>query len=750
MLNGFPSRRHAWIMVVFLACLTCLFASGTAHAIFVKQGGDDSAKGDYDAPVATIAEALRRIEPGGSVNVYPGRFRENVVITVPGVRLYGERGHVIVGTVEVRAPQILMRELTVESDTTCVRLGPGARECAIYQNRFVATGRDGVGLEVAGPNAGNHRIWDNQIYVCGGLPGGQPYQITRLARAAAGLIVRAAEGNGGSFIHHNRVMGFATGVLLGTPAGGTDALAGTRLWHNDVRANTIGMAVYASGVTIDENRLARNTSDGLVVDGAATTVEANTLRGNLGVGLRVAGATASNNVIVDNRGGGIVTSGGAQLVHNTLHDNGGAAMTACAERLGWKLRTWSEDFERLRPATPDPERPGHHHDPVSRLSDDWFDDLGMPGGLPASDAPFPTGSGSIRLKGRHYSSAWRSIGQSHDRRSGRSFRAQCFVYCTVPAANGNASGGRVLCLTTDNRGERRDDPDLSIGVDYRAGGGDTRRFTAIVWDGTQEKIVGRADLATDAGYFVAIDVTYPSGSTYPEATFQVAPATGKSGAYAPEADWTTFARTTYDQGHRAYPRIGPAFKWVGHKWRYSPADSTGDWWGIDDVTITAGPAVSPAAPEAPTTFVNNLVHHEGTALDFAGPVDRDHNVYANRPLPESAGPHSEAGEVAFVDPVRGDYRLRAGSAGIDIARPLANTRDANLAGRPVGSAPDAGAYECTGGQRTDKNALGFAAGQRPGRRRIPRQPVGHAHGRRFPPEARRYASPGGRDVHAGC
>jgi hypothetical protein len=688
--------RRTLTVTVVLACLLCLGASRRVHAVFVKQGGDDSAKGDYDAPVATIAEALRRIEPGGGINVYPGRFHENVVITVPGVRIYGEPGHVIVGTVEIRAPDFLMRELTVQSETTCVRLGPGASRCALHQNRFVVTGRAGLGLEIAGPNAGDNRIWDNQIHVTGARPTGQKYQFTRFARAEAGLVVRAADGNTRNFIHHNRVMGYGTGVLLGSPAGSTDTLAGTRLWHNDIRANTIGMAVYASNVTIDRNSLARNTSDGLIVDGANTTIEGNTLGGNLGAGLRISGATARNNVIVDNRGGGIVTSGSARLVHNTLHGNGGAALTVSTNRLGWKLRIWSENFDSLRPLTPDPERPGHHSDPVSSLSDDWFDDLGATGGLPVSDAPFPAGSGSIRLKGRHYCSAWRSIGQTHDQRSGQSFRAACFVYCTVPATNTNAHSGRVLCLTTDNRGEYRDDPDLSIGVDYRAGSGDTRRFTAIVWDGTQEKIVGRADLGTDTGYFVAIDVTYPPGSTYPDATFQITRATGKSGAYAPGAQWTTFARHTYDDGQLAYPRIGPAFKWVGHKWRYSPAKSTGDWWGIDDVTITAAEPVNRAATDTHTTFINNLVQHEDTLFNIDGRIDRDHNVYANRPLPEGAGPHCEAGKVAFVDPVRGDYRLHAGSAGIDAARPMKEaTRDAGLAGRPVGKGPDAGAYECT-------------------------------------------------------
>ena len=323
MSDRFQGNQRTRVIAVILACLACFSTRGTVHAYFVKQGGDDSAKGDYDAPLATIAEALRRIKPRESVNVYPGRYHEDVLVTVPRVRLYGEPGHVIIGSIDIRAPEVLMRELTVQSDTTCVRLGSGANQCAIHQSRFVSTGKNGLGLEIAGPNAGDNRIWDNQIYVPGGLPGGQRYQFTRFARAETGVAVRDAEGNGGSFIHHNRVMGYATGVLLGSPSGSTSALAGTRLWHNDVRANTIGMAVYASAVIVDGNSLARNTSDGLIIDGAATIVEANTIHGNLGVGVRISDATARNNVIADNRGGGIVTSGSAELVHNTLHENGG-------------------------------------------------------------------------------------------------------------------------------------------------------------------------------------------------------------------------------------------------------------------------------------------------------------------------------------------------------------------------------------------------------------------------------------------
>ena len=51
-----------------------------ADAVFVSPNGADSASGRRDAPVATIAEAIRRAKNGGSVVVRAGTYHESIVV----------------------------------------------------------------------------------------------------------------------------------------------------------------------------------------------------------------------------------------------------------------------------------------------------------------------------------------------------------------------------------------------------------------------------------------------------------------------------------------------------------------------------------------------------------------------------------------------------------------------------------------------------------------------------------------------
>ena len=196
---------------------------------------------------------------------------------------------------------------------------------------------------------------------------------------------------------------------------------------------------------------------------------------------------------------------------------------------------------------------------------------------------------------------------------------------------------------------------------------------------------------------MAIEVTYAQGSTWPRVLFKVAAARGEPGAYRPAASWSTFGEFTYTPTHPEYVRRGPAFKWVGLRWGYSPSKSTGDWWGIDDIQVEAlGPAPTSAPAPKPVRFINNLVSHDGPAFAGVGALEHDYNVYANRTAPPRPEPHGSAGSVAFRSPAEADFGLLAGSAGIDTGLVLEGmTRDATRAGRPVGRGPDAGALECT-------------------------------------------------------
>ena len=64
--------------------------------------------------------------------------------------------------------------------------------------------------------------------------------------------------------------------------------------------------------------------------------------------------------------------------------------------------------------------------------------------------------------------------------------------------------------------------------------------------------------------------------------------------------------------------------------------------------------------------------------------------------PSTTETHGVYGKVVFRNPADGDFRLVADSAGIDSALHIKEVaRDASQSGRPVGKAPDAGAFECT-------------------------------------------------------
>ena len=652
-----------------------------------------------DNVVFGIQAAVDKAAPGDVITVASGKYAEDVTITQPRIRVQGSGGSELRGTLRIEAPGARIINLLIQDEDHCVVFDPNASGCRIYFCRLVTTALKGVALEVDGADTSDMRIFENQIYNYGGHhPDTDRRGLKRnwrpLRRAAVGILVRAIGGDGPPLrIHHNRISGHRVGLHLESADGDANTAVPAMIWKNRVLANTIGMRVRARGCAIDENHVERNTSHGLIIEASGGLAEANVIRDNLGRGLMVSGATARNNVIAGNAGGAIVATAGARLIHNTLYGNGGAALATPAGTVAGGLIEWSDDLESYVPETPDPERPDHHADPLSALGEHWQDDLATTVPLHVSDAPFPTASGSKRIKRNNHGAVWRSIGRSHDGRNGRSFRAQAFVHCAVPGSNTNVNGGGALCLTADNRGESHA-PDLAIHVDCRDMK-EAKRFTGSVWDGQGTRVIGSAPLTSGGSYFVAIEVSYPERTTWPQVTFQLARAEGEPGSYRPADEWQTFGEFTYDNTHAAYARRGPAFKWVGLKWGYSPARHTGDWWGIDDIRVEAlRPRPTRAPDAAAVRFVNNLVSHDGTVFEGPGRIEHDHNVYAGRQRTPRPEPHGLAGTVGFRNPAVGDFQLTAGSAGIDAALPTAEvTRDAGRSGRPVGNAPDVGAYE---------------------------------------------------------
>ena len=268
------------------------------------------------------------------IGISPGKYREDLTVTKPNVRIQGSDGTELQGTLRVEAPGAVLIKLMIQDADHCVVLGSEASGCRIYFCRLAATTQKGVALEVEGTDTSGMEIFENQFYNYGGRNPdtdrrGLKHNWKPLNRAATGILVRGAGSKGPPLqIHHNRISGYRIGLQLESP-GGTGTLPAV-VWKNRCLANTVGMHVRARGCTIEENEVRRSTSHGMIVEGSGCLVEANVVHDNLGSGLLVSGATARNNVIAGNDGGAIVAGGGARLVHNTLHSNGGVALAVSA------------------------------------------------------------------------------------------------------------------------------------------------------------------------------------------------------------------------------------------------------------------------------------------------------------------------------------------------------------------------------------------------------------------------------------
>jgi len=106
-----------------------------------------------------------------------------------------------------------------------------------------------------------------------------------------------------------------------------------------------------------------------------------------------------------------------------------------------------------------------------------------------------------------------------------------------------------------------------------------------------------------------------------------------------------------------------------------------------------GPLLS-ADDSAAVDFRNNLVDHAGALFGGPGKLSRSHNVYANGSAPADSEPGSRSGSLEYRNLPASDFRPQPESIAVDAGAPSAEVkRDADNAGRPIGSAPDAGAFE---------------------------------------------------------
>ena len=338
---------HAVIGTVFLVVLL-LAADGAVarNSYVVYPEGDPAHQRENLAGrvFASIQAAVDKAGPGDLVHIMPGvyqdersaRYTEDVTLAKAGLELGADPGVVVEGTIRVAAPRIRLGGgncwgFVITDADACIVFERSARDCVVTSMRLVISGEKGVALNVVGPDAGNLRVWDSLIYTPGGKNPtiehrGFPYNWKRFERAGVGVRICDAAGNDGATLHHNRIAGYQTGVWIGGADEHSAPALKTRLWKNQITANTTGIRLLASDCLLEYNEIARSTDVGIVAAGRNNTLLANRVLDSAAWGMQVGGAKLVNNLVAGNRGGGLRLTGGAEVIHNTFVSNGGTLL----------------------------------------------------------------------------------------------------------------------------------------------------------------------------------------------------------------------------------------------------------------------------------------------------------------------------------------------------------------------------------------------------------------------------------------
>jgi len=317
------------LVAVMLATVGLLAVQTTMAAYFAV---DQSPPEGQENVFSTIQAALDKASAGDTIGVNDGKYNEDVRITTPGIRISGGYAAELHGTIRIEASGVTVRNLTVIDDDRCVVVAPEGPECRITLNRLVIGTPSGVALEVAGAETGGMEIVENQVYNPGGVnpdtdPRGLKYNWKPFERAGTGILIRGRHESDSTplRIHHNRISGYQTGLLVDEET--SPAPLEAVIWKNRITANTTGMKILAEGCTIEENEVMRNTATGLISSGKGNLIVGNRIFDNARRGLDVRDARVYNNVIVRNHGG--VRAGGlSQVAYNTFYGNRGALLSA--------------------------------------------------------------------------------------------------------------------------------------------------------------------------------------------------------------------------------------------------------------------------------------------------------------------------------------------------------------------------------------------------------------------------------------
>ncbi len=281
-----------------LVCVVALLCATTAAADVLEVPSD----------FATIQAAVDAAAPGDTVRVGPGVWRENVVVSVPGLVLRGTRS-VIDGSGEGPCVQVVgegpvppspvhdveLRGLRLVNGTNAVR-ATGDR---LVVRDVVMEGSSGAAVLVGGDNA---RLSGNRITACQqafAVTAGVTSHTVIERNRVEGAVVQSLVQGGAFTLDRNR---FEACVGGGVWLIATHAVEPTTVSRNRLEfLGATGLAVTATaggGALVERNRVELALGTGLSIGGFGPTAARNTLSRCTGTSLR---AAATGGRVLDNR-----------------------------------------------------------------------------------------------------------------------------------------------------------------------------------------------------------------------------------------------------------------------------------------------------------------------------------------------------------------------------------------------------------------------------------------------------------------
>lgn len=282
-----------------------------------------------------IQAAIDAAQPGDTIEVQAGTYRENLVIQKPlALRGVGPDRVTIDGgaagaeipatTIEILASGVTVTGFTITNtrpELQPVGVWINSGDIHLQGNRIVDLD---LGVEVIG-HGKEVEIAGNEISNCKGGVG--------ILSPDNPLIVG------------NVITGCDVGILLGfLPGEGLGGETGATISNNTISRNRFGIASYGAIADISHNLIEENSGPGIVslFGSSSWTVTGNTIRGNGGEGIRLLGddiAILLQNTVVENGADGIILAVKfAQVAGNSILANRGNGISVlspqCEDAIG--------------------------------------------------------------------------------------------------------------------------------------------------------------------------------------------------------------------------------------------------------------------------------------------------------------------------------------------------------------------------------------------------------------------------------